>query len=112
MKIHLNEAKRFERIREQMSAAGIEVIEDNVGRPGMGMFVAEAAGIEMTYLAYRSLAARRIESGCLPALHPRRASKSRLRAAGFLALPLRPTAPPGPGLSAPLLGAETFATLL
>jgi D-aspartate ligase len=32
------------------------VIEANVGRPGMGMFVAEAAGIEMTHLAYRSLA--------------------------------------------------------
>ncbi len=32
------------------------VIEANVGRPGMGMFIAEAAGIEMTYLAYRSLA--------------------------------------------------------
>ncbi len=32
------------------------VIECNVGRPGMGMFVAEAAGIEMTHLAYRSLA--------------------------------------------------------
>ena len=31
------------------------VIETNVGRPGMGMFIAEAAGIEMTYLAYRSL---------------------------------------------------------
>jgi len=34
----------------------IFVIEANVGRPGMGMFVAEAAGIEMIYLAYRSLA--------------------------------------------------------
>ncbi len=32
------------------------VIECNVGRPGMGMFVAEAAGIEMTHLAYCSLA--------------------------------------------------------
>jgi predicted ATP-grasp superfamily ATP-dependent carboligase len=32
------------------------VIEANLGRPGMGMFVAEAAGIEMTHLAYRSLA--------------------------------------------------------
>ena len=32
------------------------VIEANVGRPGLGMFVAEAAGIDMTYLAYRSLA--------------------------------------------------------
>jgi predicted ATP-grasp superfamily ATP-dependent carboligase len=31
------------------------VIEINAGRPGMGMFVAEAAGIEMTHLAYRSL---------------------------------------------------------
>jgi predicted ATP-grasp superfamily ATP-dependent carboligase len=39
------------------SATGkLFVIEANVGRPGMGMFVAEAAGIEMTYLAYRSLA--------------------------------------------------------
>jgi predicted ATP-grasp superfamily ATP-dependent carboligase len=32
------------------------VIEANLGRPGMGMFVAEAAGIELSYLAYRSLA--------------------------------------------------------
>jgi hypothetical protein len=63
MDIHLNKAKRFERVREQMSAAGIEVIENNVGRPGMGMFVAGTAGIEMICLAYRSLAARRIESG-------------------------------------------------
>ena len=31
------------------------VIEANLGRPGMGMFVAEAGGIEMTSLAYRSL---------------------------------------------------------
>jgi len=32
------------------------VIEANVGRPGLGMFVAEAAGLDMTYVAYRSLA--------------------------------------------------------
>ena len=31
------------------------VIEANVGRPGMGMFIAEAAGIDITYLAYRAL---------------------------------------------------------
>lgn len=31
------------------------VIEANLGRPGMGMFIAEAAGIDMTYLAFRSL---------------------------------------------------------
>lgn len=32
------------------------VIEANVGRPGLGMFVAEAAGLDITYRAYRSLA--------------------------------------------------------
>jgi len=32
------------------------VIEANLGRPGMGMFVAEASGLEMTWLAYRSMA--------------------------------------------------------
>jgi predicted ATP-grasp superfamily ATP-dependent carboligase len=32
------------------------VIEANLGRPGMGVFVAHAAGIEMIWLAHRSLA--------------------------------------------------------
>jgi predicted ATP-grasp superfamily ATP-dependent carboligase len=38
------------------------VIEINAGRPGMGMFVAEAAGIEMTHLAYQALVGQPLPS--------------------------------------------------
>lgn len=41
------------------------VIEINPGRPGMGMFVAEAAGIEMTHLAYQSLVGQPLSSAPL-----------------------------------------------
>jgi predicted ATP-grasp superfamily ATP-dependent carboligase len=42
-------------MKRDVDTGRLFVIEANVGRPGMGMFIAEAAGIDMTYLAYRSL---------------------------------------------------------
>ncbi len=40
----------------------LSVIEANLGRPGMGVFVADAAGIEMVWLAHRSLAGESFSS--------------------------------------------------
>jgi predicted ATP-grasp superfamily ATP-dependent carboligase len=42
-------------MKRDANSGRLFVLETNVGRPGMGMFVAEAAGIEMTHLAFCSL---------------------------------------------------------